>query len=567
MLDNLTVRNKFLIVALVPAACFVALAVLGFTGGSPAIGGIALASAALTVLVAYRIGDRAAKRVAVLAERLDGLDGLDADATDHEGVPDEPAADEIGATERAATDLIERVTRAQESHHRETTAKTRSLLDATASENIELISQQLDAIDWLEAREDDSARLDRMFRLDHVAARLHRNAVRLLVLADRDATHDRSSPAPMADVIRVAMGKMEDFASIELRTLDEVMIAPNAACEVTQLVSELLANSLAGSADDTPIEIHAAHLDDGSYRVTIIDRGDGMTADSMATAQARVETPAEIGDLPDHRIGLSVVGRLARRLGADVDFSETAGSGVTVDLKLPAEVVAAATVVRPVSTKHVDEAQAKDRAQDNGTVPLDWTPPASQLRTSEKRDLASNDLAAQERAFNDLAFNDLASNDRAAQERAPQERAAQERAPQERAIENPVEEDRVPQDRAPETSMPTPPTDAPAVPDTASTQEAWQPPPTPPRSNDTAGLVPDRQQAPAPEPLAAEAEHQPGAQPAVLTKRTRRAMKPAKSSGPPVRVSSRSPKKTRSMITSYRKGLQQGRDEAPEPED
>ena len=402
MFDNLTVRNKFLVVGLVPAPCFIAIAVLGFIAGSATIGGIAIASAVLTALVAFRVGTRAADRVGGLTERLTAVDVDIAGGGIDEPAHGEPAADEIGAAERAAYDLVDRVAAAQENYHFETTARTRSLLHAAAAESKELVGHQLDAIDWLEAREDDSARLERMFRLDHVAARLHRNAARLLVLAGDDSIHSRSTPAPMADVIRVAMGEMEDFARIELRTLDDVMIAPTAACEVAQLLSELLANSLAGSVDDTPIEIHATHLDDGSYSVTIIDRGSGMTADGMATAQARVETPAEIGDLPDHRIGLNVVGRLARHLGATIDFSETAGSGVTVDLRLPVELVAAATVVGPISTKYSEVV----RDTDEGTTPQSWTPPATPLRTSEKQDRVPKDRVPKDRVPKDRVPKD-----------------------------------------------------------------------------------------------------------------------------------------------------------------
>ncbi len=56
-----------------------------------------------------------------------------------------------------------------------------------------LVDQQLSLIDGLERNEEDPERLDSLFRLDHLAARLRRNSANLLVLAGAHIRATRAS--------------------------------------------------------------------------------------------------------------------------------------------------------------------------------------------------------------------------------------------------------------------------------------------------------------------------------------------------------------------------------------
>ncbi|HEY1440857.1 MAG TPA: ATP-binding protein, partial [Mycobacterium sp.] len=67
-----------------------------------------------------------------------------------------------------------------------------------------LVDQQLQLIDRLERNEEDPDRLDSLFRLDHLAARLRRNSANLLVLAGAQLARDQREPVPLATVINAA---------------------------------------------------------------------------------------------------------------------------------------------------------------------------------------------------------------------------------------------------------------------------------------------------------------------------------------------------------------------------
>ena len=64
-----------------------------------------------------------------------------------------------------------------------------------------LVDQQLALIDGLERNEDDPERLDSLFRLDHLAARMRRNGANLLVLSGAQlSSRAVASRVPLADV-------------------------------------------------------------------------------------------------------------------------------------------------------------------------------------------------------------------------------------------------------------------------------------------------------------------------------------------------------------------------------
>lgn len=571
MLDNFTVRTKLLVSGSVPAVTLVAIAIIAFASGTPAIGAIAGIAAAATVVIAYRLGDRLGSRLDALVETIENLDVEDDQASDGEPAeedasddddagPPSLAGDEIGALTTAANDLISRAATSRATHHAATAENTRALLESTATEGLRIVGCQLDEIDWLEAEEDDAARLDRLFRLDHLNARLHRELARLLVVAGQDSIHDRSQPAPVVDIIRVAMGENADYRNIQVRSLDEVMIIPTAACEMAQLLSELLANSTENSKDGSPTEVHATHLEDGSYRVTIIDRGRPVDAAELHAARETVRSPSAIADLPDTRIGLNVAGRLARHLGAAVDFSPTAGSGLTVDVRVPAELVTEmpggvperyeARIDRTV--EHADPS-ADPASESADALPADWTPPAPPPRASEFE--AALTAPAEE--------GSPARTEPAATPEPRAEPTLAERLAATQAVDTAPQVDD--SDRA------TPSNEGATTENgSAPPLDEWTPPALPERGNaeiesaleDHAPSAESAETAETGQRTAEPAGPDSSAPPAVLTRRKRTAKRTSTKEAPPIRVSTRSPKETRSLLTNYRKGLEDGRQEA-----
>ncbi|MDH3680105.1 MAG: hypothetical protein OEV40_09185 [Acidimicrobiia bacterium] len=338
MLDNLSVRTKFLAAAAVPANVLVVLATIAVgVAGDPLLAVIAGVGAVATLFVAHHIGSTLTARLSVLSADLATTD------LDEDPPPDAAhASDEIGDLERAVHRLQRRAGEHRADARQASSRFVRSLIRNLSERNHVLLDRQIEHIDWLEATEEDPDRLEALFELDHLAIRMRRICESMMVVAGTDSIHDRVDPAPATDVIRVAIGENADYRKIQVQSLDDAMIDPGAACELTHVVSELLANATRFSPQGEPVELYATLLDDGSYRVTIIDQGSGMDDDRLAKANAVLSDPPDLDADLDDEIGLHVTGRLARQLGAIVTLSRTAGSGVTAEVVLPSNLVGAA---------------------------------------------------------------------------------------------------------------------------------------------------------------------------------------------------------------------------------
>ncbi|MGH9217340.1 MAG: nitrate- and nitrite sensing domain-containing protein, partial [Acidimicrobiales bacterium] len=83
--------------------------------------------------------------------------------------------------------------------------------------NQNLLGRQLDFITELETNETNPDTLSNLFRLDHLATRMRRNAESLLVLAGVEPPRKWTAPVRLTDVIRAALGEVEDYQRITVR--------------------------------------------------------------------------------------------------------------------------------------------------------------------------------------------------------------------------------------------------------------------------------------------------------------------------------------------------------------
>ena len=84
---------------------------------------------------------------------------------------------------------------------------------------------------------------------------MRRNAESLLVLAGAEPPRRRARPVELADVVRVAIGEVEDFTRISLLSLDETTVGGNAAVDLAHLLSELMENATQFSPPDSTVEV------------------------------------------------------------------------------------------------------------------------------------------------------------------------------------------------------------------------------------------------------------------------------------------------------------------------
>jgi signal transduction histidine kinase len=197
-----------------------------------------------------------------------------------------------------------------------------------------LVGRQLALIDNLERRETDSDRLRELYRLDHMSSRLRRNASSLVVLSGAVGANEHMAPLQLSDVVRLALGEIEDYTRVDVDVPDEIVVVPSVVADLTLLLAELLENATSFSPPHTRVTVTAGELRNGA-RLAVVDHGLGLPPDRLAEENARLTRRERLDLAPTEVLGLFVVGRLARRHGMEVTLTDTADGGLTawVDLR------------------------------------------------------------------------------------------------------------------------------------------------------------------------------------------------------------------------------------------
>ena len=221
-----------------------------------------------------------------------------------------------------------------------------------ARRNQTLLSRQLSFIDHLERTEENPDSLENLFRLDHLAARMRRNAESLLVLAGVESGRRLRHAMPLSDVVRTATSEIEHFDRVSLVFQADPPVYPHLALPTAHLLAELLENATNFSDPGSEVIVATAGHADG-VRLTITDSGLGMTDEELEEANARIAEPPASEGIGSQRLGFFVVGRLAQRLGAQVTLrgGRARGTVVTVDLPVSLFEAAPSRVSRPRSRR------------------------------------------------------------------------------------------------------------------------------------------------------------------------------------------------------------------------
>jgi signal transduction histidine kinase len=230
---------------------------------------------------------------------------------------------------------------------------TSEMLVNLARRNQSVLHMQLELINQLEEKERDPDALGDLFRLDHLATRVRRNAESLLVLAGEQSPRMWSEPVPLRDVVRAAIAETEDLDRVVFAVDERVQVVGRCVADTTHLLAELVENAVRFSPPDTAVTVRARHdlRRDGGYLLTIEDWGVGMPPDDLARANTQLSEPHEIDLNVTQRLGLHVVARLAARHGIEVSLGSTPGSGITAVVSLPPELFAEpATAAAPTQS-------------------------------------------------------------------------------------------------------------------------------------------------------------------------------------------------------------------------
>jgi signal transduction histidine kinase len=224
---------------------------------------------------------------------------------------------------------------------------TSDLLVNLARRNQSLLYRQLGLINQLEDQEEDPDALADLFRLDHLATRIRRNAESLLVLSGEEPPRTWGRPVPLVDVVRAAIAETEDLDRVVFAVEERLAVFGNAVADLTHLVAELVENAVHFSPPEASVILRTRPYlqTQGAHVLTVEDWGVGMRADEMAEANDLLRSPRDVDLSVSQRLGLHVVARLAQRHGIEVSLTPTPGCGVTAAVVLPPSLFSDPTAV------------------------------------------------------------------------------------------------------------------------------------------------------------------------------------------------------------------------------
>jgi signal transduction histidine kinase len=201
-----------------------------------------------------------------------------------------------------------------------------------------LVERQLEYISELERDEADPAVLDELFRLDHLATRMRRNAESLLVIAGVGPARQLDAPVPAMDLARAACAEVEDYKRVRLHHFDPALISGPASADVVHVLAELVENALSFSPPTSPVDVYGKFLERG-YVIVIVDSGIGMSPEDLAAANERLRGEVAGSELAGRYLGHYVAGRLAARHGLVVSLQPGHSGGLVARVKVPSNLV------------------------------------------------------------------------------------------------------------------------------------------------------------------------------------------------------------------------------------
>ena len=209
-----------------------------------------------------------------------------------------------------------------------------------ARRNQSLLQRQLKMLDEMERGTHDPESLAQLFRLDQLTTRMRRQAEGLIILSGAAAGRGWRQPVPVVEVLRGAIGEIEDYVRVDMVTESRDFIPGAAVADVTHLLAELIENAALYSPPQTRVKVSASRVANG-YVVEIEDRGLGIPAETLAALNERLGKPPEFDLADSDQLGLFVVSRLAARHGIKISLRGSAYGGTAAIVLMPHHLVVA----------------------------------------------------------------------------------------------------------------------------------------------------------------------------------------------------------------------------------
>ncbi|WP_405437264.1 sensor histidine kinase [Streptomyces anulatus] len=199
----------------------------------------------------------------------------------------------------------------------------------------------------MEHRHSDESVLGDLLHLDHRTAQAGRLADSIAVLTGARSGRRWAKPIVMESILRGAMGRIGSYQRVRLHSTSDVAIAGHAAEGVMHALAELLDNAANFSPPTAEVHVYVEEVPAGIV-ITVEDSGLVMSEVQLRRAEKAVAADhQDLTNLSGTRLGLAVVGRLARKHGLTVSFRPSARGGTGALMMLPQDLISRATAPTP----------------------------------------------------------------------------------------------------------------------------------------------------------------------------------------------------------------------------
>ncbi|NED95486.1 HAMP domain-containing protein [Phytoactinopolyspora alkaliphila] len=202
-----------------------------------------------------------------------------------------------------------------------------------------LVDRQLGELEGLEQRERDPDQLSTLFRIDHMATRVRRHAESLLVLAGVQEMRKQTSSAPVLDVVRTAVGEVEQYPRVKFGVMPTDLVTAGAVDDIAHMLAELIDNATEFSAPSTPVRVTSQPLLGGGLRISVADAGLGIPTDQLEALNSRLADVGDIDVATSRTLGLYVVARLSAKHGIRVRLEPGSAGGTVAQVDIPANLI------------------------------------------------------------------------------------------------------------------------------------------------------------------------------------------------------------------------------------
>ncbi|MFJ5262499.1 sensor histidine kinase [Streptomyces sp. NPDC088387] len=191
----------------------------------------------------------------------------------------------------------------------------------------------------MEHRHGDEDVLADLLHLDHRTAQAGRLADSIAVLSGARSGRRWAKPIQMESVLRGAIGRTAGYQRVRLHSVADLAVAGHAAEGVMHVLAELFDNACNFSPPSTDVHGYVAEVPAGAV-ITIEDSGLMMSETALRRAERAVSGESgDLSELTGTRLGLAVVGRLAKKHGLRISYRPSATGGTGVVVMIPTELI------------------------------------------------------------------------------------------------------------------------------------------------------------------------------------------------------------------------------------